>query len=122
MKFATKTIAGGIEILASNDYQAIPVKVAAPQSGTVVKAGTPLTNAGASTTGANAVGVLLYDVDTAANPNGAMVVQGIIDATKAQAHSGVTYVSALYAALPGVIFRTNIGVNGATGATGATGG
>lgn len=122
MKFATKTIAGGIEILASNDYQAIPVKVAAPESGTVVKAGTPLTNAGAATTGANAVGVLLYDVDTAANPNGAMVVQGIIDATKAQAHSGVTYASALYAALPGVIFRTNIGVNGATGATGATGG
>ena len=126
MKFATKTIAGGIEILASNDYQAVPIKVATPSgegvTTTVVKAGTPLTAAGASTTGANAVGVLLYDVDTAANPNGAMVVQGIIDATKAQAHSGVTYASALYAALPGVIFRTNIGVNGATGATGATGG
>lgn len=122
MKFADTTVAGGVEILASNDYQAIPIKVAAPQSGTIVKAGTPLTNAGASTTGANAVGVLLYDVDTSANPNGAMVVQGIIDATKAQAHSGVTYASALYSALPGVIFRTNIGVNGATGATGATGG
>lgn len=121
MKFSTKTIAGGVEILASKDFQAIPIKVAAPESGTVVKAGTPLTNAGASTTGANAVGVLLYDVDTAANPNGAIVVQGIIDATVAQAHSGVTYVSALYAALPGVIFRTNIGVNGATGSTGATG-
>lgn len=124
MKFATKTIAGGIEILASNDYQAVPIKVATPSgegvTTTVVKAGTPLTAAGASTTGANAVGVLLYDVDTAENPNGAMVVQGIIDATKAQAHSGVTYASALYAALPGVIFRTNIGVQGATGATGAT--
>lgn len=125
MKFATKTIAGGIEILASNDYQAVPIKVATPSgegvTTTVVKAGTPLTAAGASTTGANAVGILLYDVDTAENPNGAAVVQGIIDATKAQAHSGVTYASALYAALPGVIFRTNIGVNGATGATGATG-
>lgn len=122
MKFADTTVAGSVEILASNDYQAIPIKVAAPQSGTIVKAGTPLTNAGASTTGSGAVGVLLYDVDTSANPNGAMVVQGIIDATKAQAHSGVTYASALYSALPGVIFRTNIGVNGATGATGATGG
>lgn len=115
MKFADTTIAGGIEILASNDYQAVPVKVAAPSgegvTTTVVKAGTPLTAAGAATTGANAVGVLLYDVDTAENPNGAMVVQGIIDATKAQAHSGVTYVSALYTALPGVVFRTNIGVN-----------
>ena len=122
MKFADTTVAGGVEILASNDYQAIPIKVAVPQSGTIVKAGTPLTNAGASTTGSGAVGVLLYDVDTSANPNGAMVVQGIIDATKAQDHSGVTYASALYSALPGVIFRTNIGVNGATGATGATGG
>ena len=121
MKNKTTTIAGGIEILASNDYQAVPVKVATPGEGTVVKAGTPLTAAGAATTGASAAGVLLYDVDTADNPNAAMVVQGIIDATKAQAHSGVTYVSALYEALPGIVFRTNIGANGATGATGETG-
>jgi hypothetical protein len=115
MKFADTTVAGGIEILASNDYQAVPIKVATPSgegvTTTIVKAGTPLTSAGASTTGSGAVGVLLYDVDTAENPNGAMVVQGIIDSTKAQAHSGVTYVSALYTALPGVVFRTNIGVN-----------
>lgn len=117
MKFATTSIAGGVEILASKDFQAIPVKVATPVSGTVVKAGTPLTDAGESTTGSGAVGVLLYDVDTAVNPNGAAVVQGIIDATKAQTHSGVTYVSALYSALPGIVFRTNIGVNGATGET-----
>lgn len=121
MKFTTTEIGGGVEILASKDYQSIPIKVAAPQSGTVVKAGTPLTAAGASTTGANAIGVLLYDVDTAANPNGAIVVQGIIDATKAQAHSGVTYASALYGALPGIVFRTNIGAQGATGETGETG-
>lgn len=115
MKFAETSIAGGVEILASNDYQAVPIKVATPSgegvTTTIVKAGTPLTAAGASTTGANAVGVLLYDVDTAENPNGAAVVQGIIDATKAQAHSGVTYASALYTALPGIVFRTNIGVN-----------
>lgn len=117
MKFTDTTVAGGVEILASNDYQAVPIKVAVPGSGTVVKAGTPLTAAGASTTGSGAVGILLYDVDTAVNPNGAAVVHGIIDATKAQTHSGVTYVSALYSALPGVVFRTNIGVNGATGTT-----
>lgn len=115
MQFATTTIAGGVEILASKDFQAIPIKVATPSgegvTTTVVKAGTPLTSAGASTTGSGAVGVLLYDVDTAVNPNGAAVVQGIIDSTKAQAHSGVTYASALYTALPGVVFRTNIGVN-----------
>ena len=117
MKYSETTVGGGVEILASKDFQAIPVKVAAPQSGTVVKAGTPLTAAGASTTGSGAVGVLLYDVDTAANPNGAAVVQGIINATVAQAHSGVTYVSALYSALPGIVFRTNIGAQGATGET-----
>ena len=121
MKYTNTVVGGSVEILASKDYQAIPVKVATPGSGTVVKAGTPLTDAGASTTGSGAIGVLLYDVDTAENPNGAAVVQGIIDATKAQAHSGVTYVSALYSALPGIIFRTNVGVNGATGATGETG-
>lgn len=115
MKYTETTIGGSVEILASKDYQAIPIKVATPSgegvTTTIVKAGTPLTAAGASTTGANAVGVLLYDVDTAENPNGAAVVQGIIDSTKAQTHSGVTYASALYTALPGVVFRTNIGVN-----------
>lgn len=117
MKFAKTDYAGTIEILASNDYQAIPVKVA---GSSLMKAGTPLTAAGESTTGAGAIGVLLYDVDPTQNPNGAAVVQGIIDATKAQAHSGVTYVAALYEALPGIVFRTNIGAQGATGATGGT--
>lgn len=120
MIFDTTTYAGDVEILASKDFKAIPIKVATPGSGTVVKAGTPLTDAGASTTGSGAVGILLYDVDTAKNPNGAAVTEGYIDATKAQAHSGVTYVSALYSALPAITFRTNIGVQGATGATGGT--
>lgn len=111
MKFSKTSIAGTVEILAADDFDAIPIKVATPQSGTVVKAGTPLTSAGASTTGSGAVGILLSDVDTAENPNAAVVVRGIIDSTKAQAHSGVTYASALYSALPAVVFRTNIGVN-----------
>ena len=60
MKFSQTTVGGGVEILASKDYQAIPIKVADP-SGTpgIVKAGTPLTAAGESTTGYNAVGILL---------------------------------------------------------------
>ena len=117
MNYAKTTYGGTIEILASKDFQAIPVKVA---GSSLVKAGTPLNADGESTTGSGAIGILLYDVDPTKNPNGAAVVQGIIDATKAQAHSEVTYVSALYSALPGVIFRTNIGVNGATGSTGET--
>lgn len=123
MKFTTTEIGGGVEILASKDYQSVPIKVAAPDGAntTIVKAGTPLTEAGESTTGSGAVGILLYDVNTADNPNGAIVVQGIIDAAKAQTHSGVSYVDALYSALPGIIFRTNIGAQGETGATGETG-
>ncbi len=115
MNFAKTAYAGTIEILASKDFQAIPVKVA---GSSVLKAGTPITAAGESTTGSGAVGILLYDVDPAKNPNGAAVVQGIIDATKAQAHSDVAYVSALYEALPGIVFRTNIcAQEGATGGT-----
>ena len=109
MNFSTKTIGGDVEILASKDYQAIPIKVATPGEGTVVKAGTPLTSAGIATTGENAVGILLYDVDTAMNPNGAAVVIGIINAIVAQEHSGVSYnASNLKAALPGVVLRDNI--------------
>ena len=119
MKYTETSIGGGVEILASKDFQAIPVKVATPGSGTVVKAGTPLNADGESTTGSGAIGVLLYDVDTAENPNGAAVVQGIINATVAQSHSGVTYAGGLYSALPGIVFRTNICVQ-ATGETGET--
>lgn len=109
MNFSKKTVGGDVEILASKDFQAIPIKVATPGEGTVVKAGTPLTSAGASTTGASAVGILLYDVDTALNPNGAIVVQGIIDSEKAQAHCGVSYnTSDLKSALPGIVLRDNI--------------
>jgi len=120
MKYNKTSVGGGVEILASKDFQAIPVTVAEPLTGTLVKAGTPLNADGEATTGSGAVGILLYDVDTAENPNGAMVVMGIINAKVAQEHSGVSYVDALYAALPAVIFRTNIGVNGATGETGET--
>jgi len=108
MIYTETNVAGSVEILAANDFKAIPIKVS---GNAVVKAGTPLTSAGASTTGTGAVGILLYDVDPSKNPNGAAVTEGYIDATKAQAHSGVTYAEALYAALPAITFRTNIGVN-----------
>lgn len=123
MKFASKTVGDTVEILVglTDMHTLTPIKVAVPGStvdGTfvpaddpVVKAGTPLTAAGASTTGSGAIGILLYDVDTDVNPNGTVIQSGPIDATKAQAHSGVTYAAGLYTALPAVQFRTNIGVN-----------
>lgn len=112
MKYSNTVIGGGVEILAAQDFTAIPIKCATPGEGTVVKAGTPLTSAGAATTASGAVGILLYDVDTAENPNGAMVVQGVIDAVKAQSHSGVSYDSALMTALNAagcsIILRDNV--------------
>lgn len=122
MIFNTSSATSGVEILVglTDMHTLTPITVATPESGTVVKAGTPLTEDGEATTGSGAFGILLYDVDTAANPNAAVIQSGPIDAKKAQAHSGVTYVDALYSALPAIQFRTNIGVTGVTGATGAT--
>lgn len=108
------SVDASVEILVglTDMHTLTPIKVAAPSGDDpVVKAGTPLTEAGASTTGTGAVGILLYDVDTSVNPNGTVVQSGPIDSTKAQAHSGVTYAAALATALPAVQFRTNIGVN-----------
>lgn len=113
MKMSKKVIGGTYEILAAEYFQANPITVAAPGEGTIVKAGTPLTAAGVATTGSNAVGILLYDVDTAANPNGAAVWFGAIDAAKAQAISGIEYsMSDLKAALPAINFRSDIGAKG----------
>ena len=53
--------------------------------------------------------MLLYDVDPTENPNGALLVQGVVDKTKAQTHSGVTLDNTF--AVPGIILRDNIGVN-----------
>lgn len=115
MRYATTSLGGTVEILAVNDHKSVPITVAAPSEGSVVKAGTPLKEDGTSTTGEGAVGILLYDVDTAANPNGALLVAGIVDATKAQAHSGITYTDTLAATLADagctINLRTNIGVN-----------
>lgn len=119
MKFTKKTFGGTVEILASKDFTAIPFTVTETAP---VKAGQPMTLAGkkatytAGTGGAagttNADGILLYDVDPAANPNAALVVQGVIDGKKAAANSGATIdAAALKAKVPGIIVRENIGVN-----------
>lgn len=112
MRFNETSVAGTFTILASHDYQAVPVCVTAqPASGSIVKAGTPLTEAGAEATASDVFGLLLHDVDVEDNPNGALLVDGIIDAKKTEAHSGVTYSDEMKAALPKITFRTNIGVN-----------
>lgn len=107
----TKTSYGGmVEILATDQYQAIPAKLTSTDP---VKAGMPITEAGApAPDGTGAVGVLLYDVNPSDNPNCALVVSGIVDWAKCRAHSGATATAeAMKSILPGITFRENIGVN-----------
>ena len=109
MKFSNTSVGGTVEILAADTYTAIHLKV---DETALVKAGTPMTSAGkklTATSYATAVGLLLYDVDPTENPNGALLVQGVVDKKKAQTHSGVTLDTTFD--VPGIILRDNIGVN-----------
>lgn len=109
MKFNKKTIGGTVEILASKDFQSIPVKIAGTG---VVKAGMPIKLDGtAVAAGTGAAGILLYDVDPNENPNAALVVAGIVDWAKCKEHSGATATASTMAGiLPAITFRENIGV------------
>lgn len=108
MIFSQKSVGSTVEILAADQFVGIPVTVTGD---VVVKAGTPLTETGAAVLdGSGAVGILLYDVDPSVNPNAAMVIQGVIDWTKAAAHSGATAdATTMKGILPGIVFRTNVG-------------
>lgn len=112
MRFASKPLDGfTVTILASDDYQAVPLKI--DETGTV-KAGMPIKNDGKkSVDGSDAIGILLYDVDTDANPNGAVVVDGIIDWKKCQTNC-TTDLDSLTAEqiskkLPNIAFRDETG-------------
>lgn len=110
MKLKSKEIGSNVEILAADEFTAIPVKV---QGTALVKAGTPLTAAGVpALDGSGAISILLYDVDPTVNPNGAGVISGVVDYNKAKANAGITAsASDLQQRFPSVYFRTNIGVN-----------
>lgn len=110
MRFEKKSAGGTVEILASKDFQAIPAKITGTD---VVKAGMPITAAGAPiAAGTGAVGILLYDVNPKENPNCALVVAGIVDWAKCKSHSGATATAAtMKGILPAITFRENIGVN-----------
>lgn len=110
MKMTKTSVTGTVEILAADEFTAIPITVT---ENDVVKAGMPMMYAGTKVeagTGAN--GILLYDVNPAENPNGSLVVAGVVDWTKCKNHSGATANAAtMKTALPAIEFRENIGVN-----------
>ena len=105
MKFSKTEVGGTVEILAADDFQAVPLKI---DETDVVKAGMPITQAGKKAPdGSGAIGVLLYDVDPAANPNAAVVVGGIIDWSKVKAYNTDVTADAqtMASALPRITFR-----------------
>ena len=112
MRFEKTPAAAGVEILASDDFQAIPVRLTGTET---VPAGMPVTAAGAAAPdGTGAAGILLYDVNPADNPNGALVVSGIVDWAQCREHAGATATAeTMKGILPGVTFRENTGVNAA---------
>lgn len=108
MKFTKTSVGGTIEILAADDFVTIPICVTETAA---VPAGMPMTTAGkkvATTSYATAVGMLLY-VDPTENPNGALLVQGVVDKKKVESHASITLDDTF--AVPGIILRDNIGVN-----------
>lgn len=110
MRLNSSSLGGTVEILAADDHISIPAKI---DGTSIVKAGMPITEAGAAAPdGTGAVGILLYDVDPTKNPNCALVVNGVVDWAKCMAHSGATADAAtMQGILPAVKFRDNIGVN-----------
>lgn len=114
MRFAKSVVGGTTEILAADAYIGIPITVSGEE---VVKAGQPLKKDGTkSDDGTEAVGILLYDVNPKENPNGTVVVQGVIDTKKAKENSEFDYDSNganIKTSLPGIILRDNIGVTAA---------
>jgi hypothetical protein len=80
MKFTSKSVTQGVEVLGNDHYVATEYDCTALTSlatDGVIKAGTviPANNA-------TAKGVLLYDVTLDKNPNGAIVVHGFIKKSK----------------------------------------
>ena len=73
------------------------------------------TGTSAADAATDAIGILLHTVDPAVNPNGALLIQGVIDVDKAKL-SGFTYsandIAALKKAVPAVFCRTDVGAKG----------
>lgn len=80
MKFTTKSVVQGVNILANDHYVAIPydcTELSALATDGVIKEGTII-----PANGATAVGVLLNPVVLAENPNGTIVIHGFIESAK----------------------------------------
>ena len=105
--FNSEEIGKTAAIFIGENYLAGSRPIVLQAQSAVVKAGTPITAAGAvALDGANAYGILINDVDTSIDPNGAIAVTDcMVDYNKAKANAGITATLAtLAAALPLIKF------------------
>lgn len=108
MKYNTNNVVNTVKVLASDDFDAIPVSLS--QQNAEYKAGSPITADGyVALDGESAIGILLYDVDTTKNKAASVVIRGIVDYLKIVSHASVTAsASNLHRKIPAIIFRENI--------------
>lgn len=108
MKITKNTVAMEAEILNRKEFQAVPMTVdftgvsaTADNGEKIVKAGTPLNKDGkvvSATPWTGAVGILLHDAYES-RPQQQVLKSAYIHVTRAQANSGLTYDTALVAAM-----------------------
>lgn len=111
MLFEQTTYTGDVQILKRKPFEGIAktldfsaVTDTTESGKKVVKAGTPIGEAGVVDNTATVVGILLHDV-VEERPQGTLLKKAYINTAVAEAHSGVTYADAVKTALPMVVFE-----------------
>lgn len=110
MIYKETSYAGDVEILKRPPFEGIAItldfsSVTADSDGNkIVKAGSPISEAGVVANTADAIGILLHDVDEF-RPQGTILKKAYINTAVAQEHSGVTIADAVKTALPMVVFE-----------------
>lgn len=111
MQYEKTTYAGDVQILKRKPFEGIAMTLDFSgvadtlESGKkVVKAGTPIGEAGTVDNTATVVGILLHDV-VEDRPQGTLLKKAYINTEVAEEHSGVTYDDAVKTALPMVVFE-----------------
>lgn len=111
MQYEQTTYPGNVEILKRRPFEGIAmtldfssVSETISNGKKIVKAGTPIGNAGVVDNTATVFGILLHDV-TEDRPQGTLLKKAYINTAVAEKHSGITYDEAVKTALPMVIFE-----------------
>lgn len=110
MLFEQVTYAGDVQILKRPPFEGIPLTLdfsnvqAGANGKKVVKAGSPISSAGVVANTGSAIGILLFDVEEA-RPQGTLLKKAYLNTAVAQTNCGLTYDSAVKAALPMIVFE-----------------